>query len=68
MIVLFLKSFAAFMGLTLLMAWCHWLYEEEVNIGFYTDNAKWVLLFCVLGAIAECLGVPLLATLLGYHK
>ena len=47
MLVLFLKSFAAFMGLTLLMAWCHWLYEEEVNIGFYTDNAKWVLLFCL---------------------
>ena len=51
MAVVFLKSFAAFMGLSLLVVWNHWLWEEEISIDFDTDNAKWVLLFCVLATL-----------------
>ena len=49
MAVVFLKSFAAFLGLSLFVAWNHCLHEEKDPIDFDTDNAKGGVVLCAGG-------------------
>ena len=60
--VVFFKTFAIFLALSVFIVYVWWLLAEVV-IDFVDNHAKWVVFGCLVAAIAECLGIPVLKEL-----
>ena len=60
--VVFFKTFAIFLALSVFVVYVWWLLAED-DIDFDFNHAKWVVSGCLVAAIAECLGIPVLKEL-----
>ncbi len=60
--VVFFKTFAIFLALSVFIVYVWWLLAED-DIDFDFNHAKWVVFGCLVAAIAECLGIPVLKEL-----